>query len=152
MTSQAAYEPFEHGAMIWRRGLGYIVLPFDPSTGQQQGIVTFALDPLTLYRDTSASYTPPSGLYAPVSGFGTLWRGDYLEEEGHTLFSVLGWALAPETGYMVTEQTGTLTVQTGETTQAGLYTYLTLPDGRLLELSRLAGPSQPTSMRLLPGP
>lgn len=151
-ASKAAYQPFERGAMVWRQGSGYIVLPFDPFTGQQQGIITFTSDPLTVYRDTSANYTPPSGLYAPVSGFGTLWRGDYLEEEGHTLLDVLGWALAAETGYMVTEQSGSLTIKTGELTQVVLYTYLTLPDGRVLELSRLAAPSQPTSMRLLPGP
>ncbi len=150
-TSKAAYQLFEHGAMIWREGSGYIVLPFDPSTGQQRGIVTFVLDPITPYRDTSAKYTPPSGLYAPVSGFGILWRGDYLEQEGSSLLDVLGWALATETGYTVTEQTGTLTTKTGEMTQVVLYTYLTLPDGSVLELSRLADPSQPTSMRLLPG-
>lgn len=151
-ASKAAYQPFEYGAMVWRQGSGYIVLPFDPSTGQQQGIVTFTLEPLTVYRDTSATYTAPSGLYAPVSGFGTLWRGDYLEQEDQSLLNVLGWALAAETGYTVTEQAGTLTLAAGETTQVVLYTYLTLPDGKVLELSRLAGPSQPTSMRLLSGP
>lgn len=152
IASKAAYQPFEHGAMIWREGSGYIILPFDPSTEQQQGIITFALDPLTVYRDTSAKYSPPSGLYAPISGFGILWRGDHLAEEGHMLLDMLGWALAAEVGYMVTEQTGMITFATGETTQVVLYTYLTLPDDRVLELSSLAGPLQPTSMRFLPGP
>lgn len=151
-ASKAAYQPFQRGAMVWRQGSGYIVLPFDPSTGRQQGIVTFALDPLTVYRDTSAMHTPPSGLYTPASGFGTLWRGDHLEQEGQSLLNVLGWALTAETGYTLTEQAGMLTIKTGETIQVMLYSYLTLPDGKILELSRLAGPSQPTSMRLLPGP
>lgn len=151
-ASKAAHQLFERGAMIWRQGSGYIVLPFDPSTEQQQGIITFELDPLSIYRDTSTAYTPLSGLYAPVSGFGILWRGDNLEEEGHGLLNTLGWALAPEVGYMVTEQTGTITFKTGETTQTVIYTYLTLPDDRILELSRLAGPFQPTSLRFLPGP
>jgi hypothetical protein len=151
-ASKAAYQSFEHGAMIWREGKGYIILPFNPSTGQQQGVISFAQDPLTIYRDTTASYSPPSGLYAPVSGFGVLWRGDYLAQEGQTLLDILGWGLAPEAGYMATEQTGTLSVKTDDTTQVTVYTYLTLPDGRLLELSRLADSSQPTSMRLLAGP
>jgi hypothetical protein len=149
---EAAYQPFEHGAMIWRVDKGYIVLPFDPSSGQQQGAIMFATDPLTIYRDTSADYTPPSGLYAPVSGFGEIWRGDHVEQEGSSLLNLLGWGLAPEVGYTITEQAGTLTFKQGETTIVVAYTYLTLPDGTILELSRLAEPFQPTSLRLLTTP
>jgi len=54
-------------------------------------------DPLEIIRDTSAEVIPPAGLYAPVSGFGLIWRGDVSQSPGYR--EVLGWALGPEFGY-----------------------------------------------------
>jgi hypothetical protein len=146
---EAAYQPFEHGAMVWRKGRGYIVLPFNPATLTQQGIVIFQPDDLTVYRDTSADVTAPPGLFAPVSGFGFVWRGDVFSEPGYGLQSVVGWATAPEKGYRLTEQSGTQRFQTNASLQTGLLTYISLPDGRILKLSRLAAPNQQTSLEII---
>jgi uncharacterized protein YraI len=151
---KAAYQPFQHGAMIWEAGVGgYRVLPFDPSTGQQLGDVIGYQDPLTVYRDTSASYTPPSGLFAPVSGFGIVWRGDNWESGDHSLLKLLGWGLTPEVSYTITRQSGVSTFTAGGTTYAVMYTYLTLPDGRVISLGqpvKSMGIPNPTTLSILP--
>lgn len=147
---EAAYQPFEHGAMLWRKGRGYLILPFNPPTQTQSGIVSFYPDEVTIYRDTSGvPWLPPDGLFAPVSGFGLVWRGDIFEEPGYGLKPLLGWATAPEAGYTLTEQSGSMPLVMGALHSASLMTYLTLPDGRLLSLSRLAMPNQMTSMQFI---
>lgn len=71
--------------MIWREDLGQIyVLP--------------DVDKWTSHLDTwsgqpEPDLAPPRGLYAPVRGFGKLWR-----EELKGPASALGWATAPERG------------------------------------------------------
>jgi hypothetical protein len=83
----AALQPFEGGAMIWREDVRQIyVLP---------NVVRW-----TTYEDTweetgkpEPEMQPPRGLYAPVRGFGKLWR-----EQLEGPVSVLGWATAPERG------------------------------------------------------
>jgi len=136
--------------MLWRPGKGYVILPYNPSTGFQQGIVQYWQDDFTVYRDTSSQYSPPPGLFAPISGFGYLWRGDMFEEEGNLLFQqILGWATAPEVGYQITEQVGIKTEKQGDRLVGIQYQYLTLPDGRLLQLSRLLAPNQFTSLNII---
>jgi hypothetical protein len=144
---EAAYQLFQYGAMLWRKTRGYVMLPFDPTTGNQQGVVAFYPDELTIHRDTSATMSPPTGLLAPSTGFGFLWRGDIFEQPGLGLGeSVLGWATAPEISYTTVEQAGTQPVMVdGITTQLEIQLFR-LPDGRILELSRLALANQPTSI------
>lgn len=139
---EAAYQTFEHGAMLWRKGRGYIILPFNPATGVQSGVITFYPDEVTIYRNTSGDYTPPDGLFAPQSGFGLVWRGDIFETPGGDLKGTLGWATAAETGYTITEQSGTVPVRVAEATLVSVLSYFTLPDSRLLRLSHFALPNQ----------
>jgi len=85
-TTGAATQPFEEGSMVWREDTAQIyVLP--------------EVSKWASYEDTWTSdqpepdVQPPQGLYAPVRGFGKLWR-----EELDGPASTLGWATAPERG------------------------------------------------------
>jgi hypothetical protein len=148
---EAAYQTFERGAMLWRKTRGFIILPFSPTTGTQAGIVSFYPDEVTVYRDTSADaeWSPPAGLQAPASGFGLLWRGDLFQEPGGGFKAALGWATGSETGYTIMEQSGTREENFGSTKATSLLTYLMLPDGRILQMSRLAAPNAMTSLTLI---
>ena len=101
ISSPAAVQHFEHGTMIWLESLGryYIFYPqsLDQSPLDQHEQFIQIDDPLTILDDTSGNFTPPSGLYAPESGFGLVWRGDVTE--GSPLLDTLGWATSPEFGY-----------------------------------------------------
>ena len=96
LNTWAAFEPFEHGLMVWvaEGGHTYVLLddgsPFKPyqEVVDLQGLPLPAPDP---------SLAPPAGLFQPELGFGKFWRGvvpgyDWVRQR-------LGWATAPETGY-----------------------------------------------------
>jgi hypothetical protein len=55
--------------------------------------VDVIVEPLEITRDTSAQVKAPPGFFAPVSGFGLVWRGDVGQSPGYR--DRLGWALAP---------------------------------------------------------
>jgi hypothetical protein len=150
VSLEAAYETFESGAMLWRKGGEFVILPINPGTGAQNGMVSFEPDNITAYRDTSVDYVAPAGLFAPVSGFGILWRGDNQQDNTWSYRQILGWATAPEQGYTVTEQHGTQIFNMGTTTATALVTAFTMPDGRILVLARLAAPNQPTTINFYP--
>jgi len=151
-TSSGSYQAFENGAMIWRPGKGFIILPFDPATKTQNGIISLEPDNITVYRDTTDQFPAPPGLFAPTSGFGIIWRGDHYPENIGGYGQISKWATGPEVGYTITEQTGSQEVIMGSVKTQGLHTLLTLPDGRLLWLSRLALPNQFTTMNILNAP
>lgn len=89
---RVAYQPFEHGFMLWKAGPygdpgGMIYVAYDSGAWQE-------------YHDTWATgqpeqtgLSPPSGLREPRFGFGKLWR----EQLGGPN-SKIGWALADEKG------------------------------------------------------
>jgi len=86
-TTQAVFQAFEHGLMIWRADTVQIYVLHDGGS-------------LAYYSETwdesqpadDPGRVPPAGLYQPVRGFGLLWRTQAAVAE-------LGWALAPEQGY-----------------------------------------------------
>jgi len=106
VESAAAAQRFERGTMIWLQQPGrYYVLEdallHEQDVRKQLGVIQ---DPLEVVRDTSSGVIPPEGLYAPVSGFGLLWRGDVAgiaaragDSTGYR--EALGWALVPEFTY-----------------------------------------------------
>ncbi len=121
--AQAAYQPFERGLMIWFEGRIWWLDSggngrIDPDRWAG-GEVTF-------------DQTPPEGLYQPIRGFGTLWVSD------PGVRSALGWATAPEQGYSIQVQETNDFARPG---QRGSYyaseVVLTLPDGRVLSLTRI---------------
>jgi hypothetical protein len=82
----AAIEPFERGWMIWREDLGEIyALPDDAVWSRHEDTWT--------PEQPEPEQKAPRGLFAPVRGFGKVWR----EELGGP-DSALGWATAPERG------------------------------------------------------
>ena len=114
----AAYEPFEHGHMIWRSDTREIYVLYDDGSYETFTDTWQEGDPVEL------SGNPPSGLYAPVRGFGNLYASQP-QVRGR-----LGWATAPEAGY-------TLLIETtpgGSGRYPGISTYFTLPDSSVVNL------------------
>ena len=89
---QTAYQPFQHGAMLWSNKIGWydqpVIYVMFSNGSYQRFDDTFnaSVDP------ESGGETPPSGLYEPIRGFGKVWRNN------PSVRNVLGWATAPENG------------------------------------------------------
>jgi hypothetical protein len=89
---QTAFQPFEHGMMIWSNKIGYydrpVVYVLSENGSYQRYDDTFqdGVDP------ESGGEIPPAGLFEPIRGFGKVWR------ENPGVRSALGWATAPEIG------------------------------------------------------
>lgn len=96
LQTWAAFEPFEHGLMVWiaEGGHTYVLLddgsPFKPyqEVVDPQGLPLPGPDP---------NLAPPAGLFQPELGFGKFWRGgvagyDWVRQR-------LGWATARESSY-----------------------------------------------------
>jgi hypothetical protein len=88
---KTAYQPFEHGEMIWSDHFGWYERPviyviYADSTYQR---FEDTFDPAT--DPTSGGETPPSGLEGPMLGFGKVWRNQPGVREA------LGWAASGET-------------------------------------------------------
>jgi hypothetical protein len=90
--TQAAYQSYEHGFMIWRADTG-AVLAFVGSQGGQ--MYTFAETTYGALPDNPYS-DAPAGLIAPIRGFGKVWGGF------PTVRDQLGWATGPEQSYDMT--------------------------------------------------
>ncbi|MBN1991910.1 MAG: serine/threonine protein kinase [Anaerolineae bacterium] len=93
IITPAAWQPFEHGLMLWREDLNLIY-------GVGPGEAWFITG--DQWREGDAPYDPaiivPAGYYQPVRGFGKVWR----DRPG--VRTALGWGLAEETGFMTTIQ------------------------------------------------
>lgn len=117
LLSPAAYQRFQHGLMLWvDHGPGQVddefYVFFDEShlrNDRPRTYVTlrapFQQKP-GASRDNRTGETPPAGMFEPVSGFGMLWRGEFVTDPVyfHDLRARLGWALAPEEGYEFAKQ------------------------------------------------
>jgi len=135
-VSAAAYQRFQHGLMLW----------VDHGPGQSDDEFYVFFDESHLRNDRARTYvtlrapfrqkagaspdnrtgeTPPTGLFEPVSGFGMLWRDEFVTDPYYfrDVRARLGWALAPEEGYEFAKQC-----------EAGAYAtcYLRLPGDRVL--------------------
>lgn len=88
-----AEQVFQRGRMLWLQPTGqiWVTIETEPGVGIwqvyedrfQEGDMEF--DP---------SIVPPEGLYQPVRGFGTIWRGNPEIREG------LGWGVETELGFV----------------------------------------------------
>jgi len=136
LRSYAAAQRFEHGTMIWLEQLGrYVIL--DETLVHEQDVrkqVHFVHDPLDIIQDSSAEMDPPKGFYAPVSGFGLVWRGDVSNSPGYR--ETLGWALAPEFGYEAVFQCDDALPSGGRSWQT---CYLKGPDDEIIVFPPLGG-------------
>lgn len=105
VTTQAAFQQYHQGFMVWRADTGTIYV--------------FGLG-LGTYPQSSYQGLPdnmctdvPSGFVCPINGFGRIWANDTNTRK------YLGWAIAPEQSFQATI-----------VTQGGNPVSITLPDGR----------------------
>jgi hypothetical protein len=131
IRTQAAAQHFERGLMIWLKEPGrYFILENRyVAPGDIRQLLNTIADPLTITRNTANSVTPPTGLFAPTSGFGLIWRGDVTQSTGFR--DQLGWALEPESGYVATYQCDDKTPSGGRIWQT---CYLNTPDSQIIAL------------------
>lgn len=109
IETYAAFQPYEHGFMIWREDTSDVIAFYD--TGRA---TRWPLDSYANLPDNPVTDSPPSGFYSPVNAFGKVWGGDVYVR------STLGWATALEQGYTM----AIISIENGSSM------YFTLPDGR----------------------
>lgn len=113
--TQAAYQRYENGFMIWRADTGAVIVFGGTDGGPLSVFPEYLYGPLP---DNPFHDVPP-GRTRPINGFGRVW-GNY-----ELVRRMLGWALGPEESY-------TLTITTGADGAAQAYT---LPDGRDVQVT-----------------
>ncbi len=91
-STYAAYQPFEHGLMLWFENSGVVWT----LSHQGMSLGTFQEIGYGNMPDNPVSDQPPSGLIKPVNAFGRVW-GNF-----PAIRAQLGWAIGPEQGYTVT--------------------------------------------------
>jgi hypothetical protein len=109
----AAFQPFERGFMVWIGDVRSIYVFY---TGSSLGRHSDTWTEGEVF-DTGE---PPAGLVRPERGFGKVWTNELGVRDS------IGWATGPEQAY-------TVRIQTSGADRYP-YTYLTLPDGRIVYL------------------
>jgi len=118
VTTAVSYQPFQGGFMVYFKG--NIFALYDGGSGR-----VFA-DYWNGEEITFEGNPPEEGLTLPMRGFGRVWI-DNADVQGK-----LGWATGSEEPYQMELQEG------GEAAEGQSY-WFTVPDGRLLEVTRLPG-------------
>ncbi len=114
-TTQAAYQPYQSGFMIWEANTQNVVTFYNNGTYQVYAVKTYGTLP-----DNPVIDPTPSGLVRPAFGFGRVW-GNYT-----AVRQMIGWATANETGYNVSFRSST-NPSTGYP-----QTCFVIPDGRFV--------------------
>lgn len=126
VSSNAAAQHFQHGLMIWVEETDDIYVFFENSPSYR----TY-YDPLqtTDNPPETDDIQPPDGYYAPISGFGMVWRGEapYADD----VRRLLGWALEPEYNFETRFQ--------GNQSTYSPTLYLLSPDDEILALDLTYG-------------
>ena len=124
--SAAAYQPFEHGFMVWTQTPDRFYVFF--ADGERAGQFLFADAPYDFSPEQPATETPPAGFFMPVSGFGKLWRSELSAWRDVNIRGELGWATAPEAAYDAIRQCEL-------PGYPGMWNcYLQMPDGRIANI------------------
>ncbi|MBE2220729.1 MAG: hypothetical protein IAF02_04270 [Anaerolineae bacterium] len=95
VTTSAAYQPFEHGWMLWLADSDVIYAFFDDNSFAQ-------FYGYQLWGDVESGdggIVAPQGYKAPVRGFGLVWRGEADGAAGGWVRDKLGWGLTSESGF-----------------------------------------------------
>lgn len=93
-ATPAAFQRFEHGAMIWLAATDSVYVLYDePRFGDAALLESYSDEFVEGNAEPTLSAAPPAGKFAPVRGFGLVWR------TRENVRSSLGWARAPEQGY-----------------------------------------------------
>lgn len=100
-SSPGAAQRFERGVMIWRAE------PDSFAIVHEDGRYWIARAPYRFAEAPPVLAAPP-GRFAPVSGFGDVWRGRIVVDGpsplGEPLSALLGWAVEPERGVLIMSQ------------------------------------------------
>lgn len=122
VKTDAAYQRFENGAMIWNAHTDRITVLFDNGVS-----ISFP----DTWNDETINFgqNPPPGLEQPVRGFGKVWL------ENPSVRNDLGWATAAEQAYQMTWQQ---IDQTQNPPFSGAI-YATLPDDRVVRYNQASG-------------
>jgi hypothetical protein len=122
--SWAAYQPFEHGLMVWIGSRDHVYVLYDATSTSPlaERWETYADQFNEGDAETDPAITPPEGKWQPKRGFGLVWR----TQPG--VRAALGWALSPERGYTVCYGGG---FARGESYEA----YMNDADNRILQLN-----------------
>lgn len=103
ISTQAAFQLYENGFMIWRADTGEVWVFAGNNGGSLQ------MYPVYLFQDlpNNPVQTPPSSFVNPINGFGRVWYNYPFVR------STLGWARTTETSYItfieINGQFGTIT-------------------------------------------
>ncbi len=121
--TQAAFEPFQSGFMLWRADIDVIYVLHNNGTYSWWDKAAVQGSP------APAPETPPSGLFQPISGFGRVWARPEVR-------AAIGWATAPEGGYTATTQESAPSVipSGGGGIRSDQRMYITQPDGKVVML------------------
>ena len=120
MKTQAAYQTYEHGFMIWLADSGDIWVFIN--AGSRSPWLHLRQSNYASFPDNAL--TAPSGFIQPINGFGRAWANYSGVNQTH-LKDELGWATASEVSYTATWQIyGAASV---------MDTYITVPDGRIAD-------------------
>jgi hypothetical protein len=120
-STQAAFQPYDNGYMIWRADTQEVLVLPGKTAGQAM------IYPVAVYGpwpDNDVTAAPPAGHVKPIDAFGRIWRTWWPDQLGY-----MGWPTAPEQGYSatVTELNASLPLQSAYT--------ITIPDGRKVSIS-----------------
>lgn len=123
-TTQAAYQPYERGFMLWLADSGDVWVFVSPAAPQSRPHwVRFSENNYAGFPD-AAPQQPPPGKIQPINGFGRVWH-NLTGYTGQKISAELGWATASESGYAATRQVW------GRTSHA--HVYLSVPNGGVVD-------------------
>lgn len=112
VITQAAFQPYENGFMLWRGDNGDVLV-----FGKQGQLLGYAESVYAVWPGVPEDADIPPNRVRPVNAFGKVW-GHYDEAR-----ALIGYALGPEQGYQTTIvwESATAFIQ-----------HITLPDGRVV--------------------
>jgi hypothetical protein len=115
ITTQAAFQQYENGFMIWRADTGAIHVFYGNGGGRAGGWVQTDYE----FLPDNPFFNVPVGRVRPISGFGRVWGNN------ESVRTTLGWATGVEQGYQVQIHTA-----------PGVNQTFTLPDGHTATVTR----------------
>ena len=102
ITTKAAYQPFEHGFMIWLSSGGDVWVFADPPHPLAQAHWQHFAQTQYANFAPAPPEQAPTNRHQPVGAFGRVWQN--LHAGDQSVRQELGWATAPEQSYQATVQ------------------------------------------------
>jgi LysM repeat protein len=122
-TTNASYQPFDGGFVIWEGRTGNVVVFYNNGSNLNATYTVYSASQYSRLPDNPVLDPVPDGRVRPAFGIGKVW-GNYYEVRSN-----LGWALTPEQGFIATFISHSTSTQSE--------TCFVLPDGRAINYVRL---------------